>query len=99
MNDSRDFHDAESIRSGKFPTLPVDQCHSHLIQYLKGCLRHSFITPSRKDGPPSIWDTQGISENVFCISSFAFYSTLSAGIESMEFRHMRTDSLINGGEE
>ena len=36
MNDSKDFQDAESIRSGN-PTLPVDQCHSHLIQYLKGC--------------------------------------------------------------
>ena len=21
----------------EIPTLPVDQCHSHLIQYLKGC--------------------------------------------------------------
>ena len=36
MNDSKDFQDAESIRS-EIPTLPVDQCHSHLIQYLKGC--------------------------------------------------------------
>ena len=32
MNDSKDFQDAESV-----PTLPVDQCHSHLIQYLKDC--------------------------------------------------------------
>ena len=36
MNDSKDFQDAESIRSGN-STLPVDRCHSHLIQYLKGC--------------------------------------------------------------
>ena len=36
MNDSKDFQDAESIRSG-IPTLPVDQCHSHLIQFLKEC--------------------------------------------------------------
>ena len=36
MNDSRDFQDAESIRS-EIPTLPVDQCHSHLIQFLKEC--------------------------------------------------------------
>ena len=28
-------------------------------------LRHSFITPSRREGPPSIWDTHGISGNVF----------------------------------
>ena len=36
MNDSKDFQDAESI-AVEIPTLPVDQCHSHLIQYLKGC--------------------------------------------------------------
>ena len=36
MNDSKDFQDAESVRS-EIPTLPVDQCHSHLIRYLKGC--------------------------------------------------------------
>ena len=35
-NDSKDFQDAESVRSGN-PTLPVDQCRSHLIRYLKGC--------------------------------------------------------------
>ena len=34
MNDSKDFQDAESIRS---PTLPVDRCHSHLIQVLEEC--------------------------------------------------------------
>ena len=34
MNDSRDFQDAESIRSGN-STLPVDQCHSLLIQFLR----------------------------------------------------------------
>ena len=28
-------------------------------------LRHSFVTPSRREGPPSIWDTHGISGNVF----------------------------------
>ena len=36
MNDSKDFQDAESVRS-EIPTLPVDQCHSHLIRYLKDC--------------------------------------------------------------
>ena len=32
---------------------------------LGGMLRHSFVTPSRREGPPSIWDTHGISGNVF----------------------------------
>ena len=46
-------------------TLPVDQCHSHLIRYLGGMLRHSFVSPSRREGPPSIRDTHGTSGNVF----------------------------------
>ena len=53
MNDSRDFQDAESIRSGhshvtsqpaSFPPHPVPG----------GMLSFSFGVPSRKDGPPSI---------------------------------------------
>ena len=34
----------------EIPTLPVDQCHS---------------LPPHPKGPPSIWDTHGISGNVF----------------------------------
>ena len=64
MNDSKDFQDAESVRSGNshvtsrpvsFPSHPIPE----------GMLRHSFITPSRREGPPSIWDTHGTSGNVF----------------------------------
>ena len=64
MNDSKDFQDAESIRSGNshvtsrpvsFPPHPIPE----------GTLRHSFVTPSRREGPPSIWDTHGISGNAF----------------------------------
>ena len=66
LNDSKDFQDAESIRSGNshvtsrpvsFPPHPIPE----------GMLRHSFVTPSRREGrgPPSIWDTHGISGNVF----------------------------------
>ena len=99
MNDSRDFQDAESVRSGHshvtrqpapFPPHPVPG----------GMLSRPYGMPSRKDGPPSIWVTHGISGKVFAdpvTSSTAL--CLSAGIESMEFRHIRTDSLINGGEE
>ena len=63
-NDSRDFQDAESIRSGKshvtsqpvsFPPHPIPG----------GMLSRSTGMPSRKDGPPSICDTHGISGNVF----------------------------------
>ena len=64
MNDSKDFQDAESVRSGNshvtnqpklFPKHPI----------LEGMLRLSFVSPRRKEGPPSIWDTHGISRNVF----------------------------------
>ena len=85
MNDSRDFQDAESVRSGhshvasqpvSFPPHPI---HG-------GMLSRSSGMPSRNNGPPSIfWDTHGISGNVFCQSSSVLFSTLSAGIESMGF--------------
>ena len=64
MNGSKDFQDAESVRSGNshvasrpmsFPTHPI----------LEGKLRHSFVSPRRKEGSPSIWDRHGISGNVF----------------------------------
>ena len=31
----------------------------------EGMLRHSFVSACRREGPPSIWDTHGISGNVF----------------------------------
>ena len=64
MNDSRDFQDAETIRSGhshvtsrpvSFPSHPIPE----------GMLSRSIGMPRRKEGPPSIWDTHGISGNVF----------------------------------
>ena len=64
MDDSKDFQDAESVRSGNshvtsqpriFPQHPIPE----------GMLRHSFVSLRRKEGPPSIWDTHGISGNVF----------------------------------
>ena len=64
MNASRDFQDAESARSG----------HSHVTSQPVsfpphpdpgGMLSRSLGMPSRREGPPSIWDTHGISGNVF----------------------------------
>ena len=53
-----------------------------------GVVSRSIGMPSRREGPPSIWDTHGISGNVFCRSSCVFYSTLPAGIASMEFSYV-----------
>ena len=64
MNDSRDFQDGESVRSG----------HSHVASQPVffpphpdpgGMLSQSLGMPSRNIGPPSIWDTHGKSGNVF----------------------------------
>ena len=64
MNDSKDFQDAESVRSGNshvtsqpgvFPKHPP----------FEELLRPSFISQRHTDGPPNIWDTSGISGNVF----------------------------------
>ena len=49
----------------EFPTLPVNQCFFPPHPILEGMLRPSFVSPCRKEGPPSIWDTHGISGNVF----------------------------------
>ena len=64
MNDSKDFQDAESVRSGNshvtnqpmlFPKHPFPE----------RMLRPSFVSPRRKEGPPCIWDTHGFSGNLF----------------------------------
>ena len=64
MNDSKDFQDAGSVRSGNshVTSRPVS-VPPHPIP--EGMLRHSFVSPRRKEGPPSIWDTHGKSGNVF----------------------------------
>ena len=64
MNDSKDFQDAESVRSGNshvtsqpgvFPKHPP----------FEGMLRPSFLSQRPNEKPPNIWDTSGISGNVF----------------------------------
>ena len=94
MNDSKDFQDAESVRSGNshvtsrpvsFPPHPIPE----------GMLRHSFVSPRRKEGPPSIWDTHGISGNVFAnppaSSSVPYPQELNPWVTTIEEpRHMST---------
>ena len=64
MNDSKDFQDAESIRSG----------NSHVTSQpglfpkhhpFEGLLKPAFISQRQTEEPPNIWDTSGISGNVF----------------------------------
>ena len=81
MNDSKDFQDAESVRSGNshvtngplsFPPHPVPG----------GMLSRSVGMPSRNNGPPSIWDTWYIGKR-FCRSNGVFFSNLSARVQSL----------------
>ena len=64
MNDSKDFLDAESIRSGNYHvtnrpvSFPPHPIHGRILSRSTGM-------PSRREGPPSIRDTHGISGNVF----------------------------------
>ena len=96
MNDSKDFQDAESVRSGNshvtsrpvsFPPHPI----------LEGLLRPSFVSPRRKEGPPCIWDTWYIGKH-FCKSRRVFFSTLSSRIESMECVNQEDASYVHSGE-
>ena len=57
MNDSRDFKDAESVRSG--------QSHVPSQQALLPPYRDPGGMLSRKDKPPDMWDTHVLSGNVF----------------------------------
>ena len=64
MNDSKDFQDAESIHSGNsHVTSPPGLFPKH--PPFQGMLRPSFISQRQTEEPPNIWDTSGISGNVF----------------------------------
>ena len=63
-NDSRDVGDADSVRSGQYHVASQPVCFS-LHPDLGGMLSRPLGMPSRNDGPPSIWDTHGITGNVF----------------------------------
>ena len=64
MNDSRDFIDAESVRSG-LSRAPSRPAFFSPYRDPGGVLSRPRGVPSRNDKPPSIWDTHGISGNVF----------------------------------
>ena len=63
LKDSRDFKDAESVRSG-LSHVPSQLALLPLFRDPGGMLCSSLGMPSRNDGPPSIWDTHGFSGNV-----------------------------------
>ena len=76
MNDSKDFMDAESTCSGNpHVTSPPGLFPKHLP--FEGMLRPLYSSQRQDEEPPNIWDTSGISGNVFAnpqASSSAPYS-------------------------
>ena len=79
MNDSQDFQDAESVRSGNSHVTSQPGVFPKHLPFV-GFLRPSFVSPRRTDGPPNIWDTSGISGNVFWTSTNFFVSSVSSRI-------------------
>ena len=97
MSDSKEFQDAESVRSGNshvtnqpmlFPKHPITE----------GMLRHSFGVPSRREGPPSILGHTWKIGKRFCKATCIFISSLSSRIESMEFVNRGAAPYLYSGE-
>ena len=98
MNDSKDIQDAESIRSGNsHVTSPPVSFPPHPIP--EGMLRHSFVSPCRREGPPKHLGHTWYIGKRFCKSTCIFISSLSSRIESMECVNRGAASLIHRGKE
>ena len=92
---SSDFQDAESVRSGQQST-SVFLTSSRSWWNAEPFYRNAEL---QRRAAKHLGHTWYIGKTFFCKSSRVFFSTVSAGIESMEFRHIRTNSLLAGGEE
>ena len=97
MNDSKDFQDAEPIRSGNshvttrpvsFPPHPIPE----------GMLSRSFGVPSRREEPPSIWGHTWYIGKRFCKSRCVIINTISSRTESLEFIEKGAAPFIHSGE-
>ena len=88
MNDSRDFKDAESVRSGPshVPSQPA-----RFPPY-----RDPGELLSRNNQPPDIWDTHGIPGNVFA-NPQASYSSPYPGEYNPWISNVTEDTLTNMG--
>ena len=67
LNDSRDYQNAESVRSGQSHHVTSQPVFFPPHPDPGGMLSRSLGMPSRNYGPPSVWDTHGKSGNVFAI--------------------------------
>ena len=94
VNDSRDFQGAESVRSGN------SHVTSQTVSFpLDPMLSRSVGMLSRREGPPSIWDTDGMSGNVFANPVASSSAPCPQELNPFEFRNRKTASLITSGKE
>ena len=68
----------------EIPTLPVDQCHSHLIRYLEECCDSLLYRRAAKKGRQA-FGTHMVHRETFLQIHSHFFSSLSSRIASMEF--------------
>ena len=79
MNDSKDFQDAESVRSGNsHVTSPAGLFPKH--PPFQGLLKPAFFSQQQAEGSPSIWDTWYIGKR-FCKSTSFLFSSVSSRIK------------------
>ena len=90
MNDSRDFQDAESVRSGNSPRYQSTSVTPTSSNSWRNALPFYRSAEPQRRAAKHLGHAWYIGER-FCKSSCVLYSTLSAGIESMEFRNVGTD--------
>ena len=98
MNDTKDFQDAESVRSGNSPryqstsVIPTSSNPWREVGDLHSLRR------SRREGPPCIWDTLGVSGNVFCRSTCIFISPYPQELHQWNSSIFEAAPFIHSGE-
>ena len=81
----------------EIPTLPVDQCHSHLIQFLKNVKPFFSSAKPQRRAAKHLGHTWYIGKRFFK-SRCVIISTLSSRIESVEFIDQGAAPFIHSGE-
>ena len=84
LNDSRDFKDAESVRSG-LSHVPSQPALLPPFRDPGGMLSRSIGMPSRNDKPPRHLGHAWYIGKRFCKSTGVFFITLSRRIQSLDF--------------
>ena len=84
MNDSREFQDAELVRSGQ-SHVPRQSALYPSHRDPGGMLSRPGGMLSRNDKPPDIWNSQGIQGNVFANPRASSSSPYPGEFQSLDF--------------